>query len=196
MKRVGIYSGTFNPVHAGHLSFALQAIETAKLDKVYFLPERRPRDKTGTEHFGHRVAMLKRAIKPHRKLDVAELEDVSFSIKTTLPRLQKRFPDAELVFLAGSDVALTMGQWPNVDQLFKQSELVVGMRSIDKLVDVELALTSWSVHPRKCIIIESYAPQVSSSSIREALRRRQYVPGLLRSVEHYSNHNWLYVSLV
>src|SRR5207237_1081890 len=130
-KRIGIYSGSFDPVHAGHLSFALQAIEQAQLDAVYFLPERRPRNKQGVEHFGHRVAMLDKAVKPHRKLQVLELEDVSLTVASTLPRLLKRFPRAQLVFLMGSDVTQYLPTWPNAARLLQQVELVVGVRAAD-----------------------------------------------------------------
>lgn len=195
MKRVGIYSGTFDPVHAGHLSFALQAMNAAKLDAVYFLPERRPRSKKGTEHFGHRVAMLTRATRPHRKLHVLEMEDVSFSVATTLPRLRKRFPKAQLVFLVGSDVITHMPNWDNVARLHSQSELIVGVRSADNLAVVQESIARWKVQPQDVTLLESWAPTVSSRKIREALRKREYVPGLLRSVERYSNRNWLYISL-
>jgi nicotinate-nucleotide adenylyltransferase len=194
-KRVGVYSGTFDPVHAGHLSFALQAIEAAQLDVLYFLPERRPRSKVGTEHFGHRVAMLKRAVKPHNKLRVMELEDVSFSVAQTLPRLQKRFPKSQLVFLVGSDVVQSMASWPNVTQLHKQVELVVGLREADDPAKVTAITATWKVQPRAMVTVMSYAPTVSSRRIREGLRRREYVPGLLQSVLRYSERNWLYVSL-
>ena len=195
MKRIGIYSGTFDPVHAGHLSFALQAIEAANLDIVYFLPERRPRGKIGTEHFGHRVAMLERATKPHNKLKVLELEDVNFSVATTLPRLRKRFRSSKLVFLVGSDVVQGMRAWQNVDRLLAGSELLVGMRAADNQTLVQESIARWPVQPRDLTIIESYAPAISSRSIREGLQKRQPAPGLLKSVERYSNRNWLYVSL-
>jgi nicotinate-nucleotide adenylyltransferase len=195
-KRIGIYSGSFDPVHAGHLSFALQALEAAQLDAVYFLAERRPRSKQGVEHFGHRVAMLQRAVKPHRRLGVLELEDISFSVERTLPRLRKHFPKDQLVFLVGSDVITHMPDWSNIAQLHKQSELVIGVRSASKLAEVQAEIAQWSVKPQATHVVESYAPAVSSRSIREALRRREYVPGLLRSVERYSDHNWLYISLV
>lgn len=195
MKRIGIYSGTFDPVHAGHLSFALQALAEARLDTVYFLPERRPRGKTGTEHFGHRAAMLKRATRPYRKLRVLELEDVSFTVATTLPRLQKKFPKARLVFLVGSDVTAHLPQWNNSRQLLKQTELVVGVRAADNLALVQESIERWPTKPLGTTVIKSSAPTVSSRKIREALRQREYVPGLLRSVERYSNRNWLYVSL-
>ena len=195
MKRIGIYSGTFDPVHAGHISFALQAIKAAKLDAVYFLPERRPRGKTGTEHFGHRVAMLKRASRPHRKLHVLELEDVSFTVATTLPRLQKRFSKAQLVLLVGSDVVPHIPEWDNAGQLLKQAELVVGVRSSDNLVLMQESIERWTAQPVATTILESSAPAISSRRIREALRKLEYVPGLLRSVERYSNRNGLYISL-
>src|SRR5438270_13558590 len=111
MARIGIYAGTFDPVHAGHIGFALQAAQQARLDKLYFLPERRPRDKRGVEHFGHRVAMLRRAIKPHPKFGVLELPDISFSIERTLPRLEQKFQGDHLVFLFGSDAALQLPDW-------------------------------------------------------------------------------------
>jgi nicotinate-nucleotide adenylyltransferase len=193
--RIGIYSGTFDPVHAGHISFALQAIDAAKLDKLYFLPERRPRNKVGVEHFGHRVAMLKRASKPHKKLAVLELEDVSFSVAQTLPRIKKRFNNAQLVFLTGSDVIQYMPTWPNVTEMLKQTELVVGLRSTDDSSTVGALMQTWSVAPISTTMIVSCAPQVSSRKVREGLRRREYVPGLLQSVWRYSERNWLYISL-
>src|SRR3569623_1388715 len=116
-SRVGIYAGTFDPVHAGHISFALQALEAAQLDQVCFLPERKPRGKEGVEHFGHRVAMLRRAIKPYRQFSIIELVDISFSVEQALPELQRLFPQAQLVFLFGSDVVTNVPQWPHADKL-------------------------------------------------------------------------------
>lgn len=194
-KRIGIYAGTFDPVHAGHVSFALQALEAAGLDVVYFLPERRPRSKQGVEHFGHRVAMLKKACRPHRRLKVVELEDVSFTVKTSLPRLQKLFPDAQLSFLVGSDVLPSVVNWPHANRLLQISELVVGMRNADQEPTLQTMITSWPVQPKGLHMFESHAATVSSSHVREALRMRSHTPGLLKSVERYSDNNWLYVSV-
>ncbi len=193
--KIGIYAGTFDPVHAGHLSFALQAIAAGGLDAVYFMPERRPRGKAGVEHFGHRVAMLQKAVKPHRKLKVLELEDVSFTVATSLPRLQKRFPKTQLVFLVGSDVAQYVPEWPNSARLLQTSQLVVGVRAADSMQFVQESIARWKVPPRELYVFESHAATVSSRSVREALRQRRYTPGLLKSVERYSDNNWLYVSL-
>lgn len=193
--RIGIYAGTFNPVHAGHVAFALQAMQTAKLDKLYFLPERRPRYKQGVEHFGHRVAMLKRASRPYPQFDVLELDDVSFTVKRTLSKLEHLFPAARLVMLVGSDTVQFMPQWPLFDRLAMRTELVIGVRKDSTIKATQQLIASWPVQPVDTHILTSYAPHVSSHHIREALRARRYTQGLLASVSRYSDHHWLYVSL-
>lgn len=193
--RIGIYSGTFNPVHSGHVTFALQALQTAKLDKVYFLPERRPRYKQNVEHYGHRIAMIRRALHLHPKLEVLETDDISFTVSRTLPRLELRFPGAELVFLMGSDVAIHVSSWPNIDMLLERSELAIGLRAGTSWQDVCLRLSPLTVPRHKLHVVQSFAPDVSSKLVRQGLRERRYVRGLLSSVVQYSNRNWLYVSL-
>lgn len=195
MSRIGIYAGTFDPVHSGHLAFALQSVQAAQLDMVYFLPERRPRKKQHVEHFGHRVAMLKRAIAPHPQFGVMELVDVSFSIERTLPHLQKEFPGDELVFLFGSDIIPGLDKWPHAGTLLGAGELVIGLRHDDKREDIHAVVEAWAVQPKAVTLFESFAPKISSGKVREALRTKESVPGVLKSVERYSNKHWLYISL-
>ncbi len=195
-KRIGIYAGTFDPVHSGHIAFALQALSAVHLERVYFLPERQPRNKRQVEHFGHRVGMLERALKPHPQLEVLELVDSSFSVQRTLPQLQRRFAGDQLVFLFGSDVVAGLADWPNADRLLQDAELVIGIRSKDKRDNLRRIIESWPSQPRSVTMFDSYAPAVSSGIVREALRAgRTAAPGLLSSVERYSDRHWLYVSL-
>ncbi len=194
MTRIGLYAGAFNPVHIGHITFALQALQQAKLDVVYFLPERRPRHKPGIEHFGHRVAMLQRALAPYSRFQVLELDELCFSVPRTLPKLISRFAGAETIFLFGSDVGGQIGRWPDAAKLLDNSEIVIGLRHkapgiIDRLV------ADWPTNPKRLHQVDSYAPDISSDRIREALHRRRDISGILKSVKHYSNRNWLYVSV-
>jgi nicotinate-nucleotide adenylyltransferase len=194
--RVGIYAGTFDPVHSGHIAFALQALQAAGLDKIYFLPERRPRNKQQVEHFGHRVGMLKRALQPHPQFEVLEFVDVNFSVERTLPQLRRQFPDAQLVFLFGSDIVPGLADWPNAARLLKGTELVIGIRSRDSRAALHKIIEAWTSQPSAVTMFESYAPDVSSAVVREAMRQGQTaIPGLLTSVERYSDRHWLYVSL-
>ena len=193
--RIGIYAGTFDPVHVGHIAFALQSLKAARLDRVYFLPERRPRAKAQVEHFGHRVGMLNQAAKPYPEFGVLELVDVSFNVERTLPYLQKRFFGDELVFLFGSDVIPNLADWPRAENLLEAGELVIGLRFKDDRQTIHKIVEGWPAQPQAVIIFESYAPEVSSGKVREALRTRQAAAGVLKSVERYSDHHWLYVSL-
>lgn len=194
-KRLGIYAGTFDPVHSGHITFALQAIELGNLDHIYFLPERRPRAKPQATHFAHRVGMLTQALKPHPQCSVLELVDPNFNIERTLPNLQKQFENQTLVFLFGSDVIAGLSAWPNSSQLLKNAELIIGLRHQDKRYELKTIIANWETVPKTVTIFDSYAPSVSSGKVRDALRQRQPTHGLLSSVERYSNHHWLYVSL-
>ena len=195
-KRIGIYAGTFNPVHSGHIAFALQAVQAAQLDELYFLAERQPRHKRGVEHFGHRMAMLDRAAKPYTQFKALELPDINFSVKRTLPRLQKLFPSDQLVFLVGSDVAPSIPSWDHAERLLHVAELVIGVRTNGSSTpDLQELISHWPATPKDITVFESYASDITSGAIRESLLKRQPAKGLLASVLRYSNHNWLYVSV-
>jgi nicotinate-nucleotide adenylyltransferase len=194
-KRIGIYAGAFDPVHTGHIAFAIQALNEAKLDRIYFIPERQPRHKKQVEHFAHRVAMLKQATKPHPQFKVLELVDINLSVERTLPKLQNLFHKDELVFLFGSDTASNINDWPKSDRLIKRVEIVIGLREGANKTNISSLINDWPVRPKKLHIIDSYAPSISSHKVREALRRNHPVAGVLKSVEKYSNKNWLYISL-
>lgn len=128
--RVGIFSGTFDPVHRGHVAFALAALKQCQLDKVVLLPERSPRGKLGVSDFKHRLRMLRLAVRPHRKLSVLALSDTQFTAQQTLPQLQAKYPGAQLVMLLGSDVVQTFGfRWPGLDVLLQSVELAVSTRA-------------------------------------------------------------------
>jgi nicotinate (nicotinamide) nucleotide adenylyltransferase len=177
------------------VTFALQAIEKANLDEVIFLPERQPRYKTGVEHFGHRVAMLNRAVRPHKKLNVMELTDRHFSVMRTLSQLQRRFPGAQLVFLVGSDALTYLPAWPDAERLLAASELVVGVRDDTTLERVEEQVNALPQAPLASLVLRSHVAAASSGQVRAALRRRISAAGCLPSVQRYAAQNWLYVSV-
>ena len=194
--RIGIYAGTFDPVHVGHITFALQAIKNAKLDRVVFLPERFPRRKRGAEHYGHRVAMLKRATAPYPNMAVMELADKYFTVARTWPQLQAAFPEDTLAVLIGTDVLTHITTWPKVEAMLPNAELIVGTRAGgDQPGEIALIVRTWPVRPKQLHIVESHAPQVSSTSVRQALAKRSHTHGLLTSVRAYARANWLYVSI-
>jgi nicotinate (nicotinamide) nucleotide adenylyltransferase len=195
MKRVGIFSGTFDPVHKGHIAFALQAIKEAKLDEIYFIPEAKPRRKEGMTHYAHRLAMLEIALKPYQTLKTLELQDKQFSVNKTMPRLKVRFKKTELYLLIGSDSAMHLSdvkQWPNADALLKEIGLIVGLRGEATESDVRAKLKPPA---KELIIIGTDKKHASSRKIRHAAANNEHHEDSLRGTKKYMKKNWLYDSV-
>lgn len=195
MSRIGIYSGSFDPVHKGHISFALSALNDARLDAVYFVVESLPRHKPGITHYAHRVAMLKLATRAHPNLYVLELPDKRFSVASTLPRLQTTFKGDMLCMLLGSDVLVHLASWPLAEELLTHVGLVVGLRSSTS-IDHALSLATAMPKPLKELhIIESLEPTMASRQIRQSFRSGHSSQAVLPSVTAYIKKHWLYVSV-
>ncbi len=195
MSRIGIYSGSFDPIHKGHISFALTALNDARLDSVYFLVETLPRHKPGITHAAHRIAMLRLASRAHANMKVLELPDKRFSVATTLPRLQSKFKNDDLLMLVGSDVLEHIPQWPLAEELLSKVGLVVGLRDdISLSRALELATAMPKPLP-ELHIIETLESTTASKQIRHAFRNGQSSHAVLPSVARYIKKNWLYASV-
>ena len=129
--KIGIFSGTFDPVHMGHVAFALEAKQELKLDSVFFLPELSPRLKQPTS-IQHRFKMLELSIEGQAGLSVKLLKIPRYSVKDTLPELQRIFGNTQLVLLLGSDLVRTFKyRWDGLQELFHSVELAIGLRGED-----------------------------------------------------------------
>lgn len=196
MKRIGIFAGTFDPVHKGHISFALQAIEAAGLDKVIFLPELRPRHKQDVTHQSHRIEMIKLAIKAYPKLGLLELPDKQFSVATSLPRLIQKYPDTQMLMLIGTDVLAHISVWPHTKALLKKVGLVVAVRGHKDERQAFQLLGNLPVEPSESHVLTSNFKLISSRDIRDAIKIGDKPDGMLAGVTKYAKDNWLYASVL
>ena len=132
MQSIGIFPGTFNPIHEGHVAFALESLRACHLDKVIFIPEQSPRYKTGVPDVEVRAARMRQAISEYEnKLEVVVLDQVRFTVSDTLPELHRLLGDASITLLIGTDVARGLVDWANIDQLAKEVSFAIGMRQDD-----------------------------------------------------------------
>lgn len=190
--KVAIYSGSFDPIHLGHVEFAIDALKKQKLDYIYFLPERLPRNKQVT-HYAHRLAMIKLAIRPYQKLKVMELSDSQFSINKTLPKIKKQLSDSEIYFMFGSDIVKDISSWPNYLRLLNSAFVLISPRRSDSTASISLETINW---PRQPIILPTNKQKdISSGKIRTSLMEGEVPKGLLKSSQKYIRDNWLYISL-
>jgi len=193
-QRVGIFSGTFDPVHKGHIVFALDAAEKANLDKVYFAPEVKPRRKSNVSHFAHRISMLKLATKPHAKLEVLELPDSQFSPVKTTARLKKMFPGDKLFLILGSDLIVDLPNWPEHQGMLGHMGVIAGVRAHSDTAEVLQIINSFEKPLIEFHVIQSGQPHLSSRQVRRAIEAGNAHEGLLTSVQRYISENWLYCS--
>lgn len=189
--KVGIYNGSFDPVHAGHLVFALKAQKVAGLEKIYFMPERKPLANKEAEHYVHRSAMLNRALQPYSQFELLDLPDARFTANT-LPRLKQKEPEADLSLLtSASQLLWHEGEWPSI---YEKLHLVIAVTSNTQLAEVLERVNASSLHFRNLMFVDIGKEHISSAAIRQGMRRGQQVRGVLPSVWRYARSQWLYIT--
>lgn len=196
--RVGIYSGTFDPVHAGHIAFAKEALERCGLDKVFFLVEPRPRRKQGVKALEHRQNMVHLAIHDESSLGHIILGHQRFTVDETLPALQARFKGAKIYFLMGDDMLtyFTDAAWPKLDEFIKAANLVIGARkrtADDIERHIALLEKTRGIKIKHEIFKADHALQ-TSTTVRKALRRGEQPAEINSRVYRYIQANGLYAA--
>lgn len=191
---MGIYAGTFDPVHEGHIAFARQAITACGLDKVFFLVEPRPRRKQGVRALEHREAMVRLAIANEVRFGIIQLEQTHFSVEATLPKIQALFEGAEIHFLMGEDIIKHLNDWPHVEELLQNSSFIVGIRKGEapkvRGVLAHIKKVRNLSFPFKLITTEQST--VSSSKIRLDYKKGKAPAGVSLEVADYIEKNGLY----
>ena len=127
--KLGIFGGSFNPVHLGHLLVAQAAIEELGLDKIFFIPAAQSPFKTANEMApaNARLQLLRLALSGKTNCEVDDQEikrgGISYTIDT-LRNYAAKFPTAKLFYLIGADNAAKLNEWREPTELAKLAEFV------------------------------------------------------------------------
>ena len=131
MERIGIYGGTFNPPHIGHIRAAEQAVELLQLDKLLLIPDRIAPHKeipSGSPTPEQRLEMLQVASAHNPKLHPSDIElrreGPSYSY-VTVEQIRKDYPEAKLFLLMGTDMFLSFHSWKNPERILAHVTLAV-----------------------------------------------------------------------
>ena len=176
--RVGIYGGTFDPVHNGHIALAEAALGAFGLDRILFVPGHVTPFKIGfrTASDTDRLAMLRLALAGHPQFDISTVEldrgGVSYTVDT-LEAFHAAHPEWELWFLLGADSLLSLGRWHRAGDIVRLAAVGTVRRP-----SVSLPPTLEGFSPdvsRRLLanVVEGNCPDISSSDIRRCVEMRQ-----------------------
>ena len=170
MKRIGIFGGSFDPVHFEHIAVAKSAVKDLFLDALYVMPTFRSPHKSGlTATPEDRLNMLKAAFDGCEKIIVSDYEikkqGVSYSYLTVLD-FKKSYPDAKLFFIMGSDMLSSFSEWKNPAVIAENASLVLASREGDGCNDEKAIESAKNLYGAEIFKISYKGADVSSSKIR------------------------------
>ncbi len=165
--KIGIYGGSFNPVHKGHIHLAETAVEDFGLDTVYFVPSKISPHRSVEEYVSEtdRLEMLKLVCMKNSNFHVSDYElrseRVSYSVYT-VEHFRRKFPDDELFLLVGSDMLMMFDKWYCFEKILSEVTLAVVSRNSGDLDSLRKKAKKLSQYGR--ILISERSPEVISST--------------------------------
>jgi len=192
--RIGLFGGSFDPPHNGHLMVAQAIQESLNLDSLIFIPAFKAPHKTELKQTDsiHRDRMIKLAIEGNPSFSVdgyeMEKEGVSFTIDT-VKEFKNRYPEAEhnLFFIIGSDSLQEFHTWKDPFEILKNCHIVIAGRPYYSSVDVDPLIMS------KVLVTDIPQVEISSKRIRNRIKLGLSVKYMMPDgVLKYINENGLY----
>ena len=178
MRRIGIYGGTFNPPHLGHVRVVESALAALSPEQLYVIPACEAPNKQGASCVDgdHRLQMLKLCFEHMPQVVVSELElqrgGVSYTVET-VRKLREEHPDAELVLLLGADSFLDFQRWYQWEEILKLTTLAVCYRgNKNEREEIEKQKAALEALGAKVQLLENPVTQIASSDIRRMLAFR------------------------
>jgi nicotinate-nucleotide adenylyltransferase len=214
MDSIGLYGGTFNPIHLGHLKAAETVTEAFGLERVLFIPSYIPPHKESREvaSAAHRLRMVELAVAGHDRFAASDIEVAaggrSYSI-ATVRKVKGLYPEAELFFIVGIDAFLEIGTWREYEALLAECRFIVTSRpgwaldasgvlggklresvspALDGIIPAKKVRERYRIFP---LVID--ALNISSTEVRARARQSLSLEGLVPpAVERYIRENELY----
>ncbi|MCK4495756.1 MAG: nicotinate-nucleotide adenylyltransferase, partial [Candidatus Aminicenantes bacterium] len=213
-KKIGLFGGTFNPVHLGHLKAAEVVQRKFLLDKILFIPSYIPPHKESSEVASplDRLSMVELAVAPYPRFIPSSIEieakERSYSI-ITLGKIKKIFPDAWIFFILGIDAFLEIDTWKDYKKVLQQCCFIVISRSGFRLLDAKEVIRGkyggricdvsgikigrdYKFLPGKIFLFPINALNVASTGIRKRIREgASWEEMVSKRVEYYIKENRL-----
>ena len=199
MERIGIYGGTFNPPHVGHMQAAKAAVESLGLSKLLLIPDRIAPHKAMPENSPtpqQRLEMLHIAAGHCPQMEVSDIElrreGVSYTYQTIL-QLREAYPHAELVLLMGTDMFLSFHTWKHPEIILENAALGVFYRGEKgEIAAIEAKKAEMEATGAKIYLVKNQVVNISSTQMRRLLAFRCAGEFLPEGVLDYIRENRFY----
>lgn len=213
MEHIGLFGGTFDPVHNGHLQCASAALLEGGMDRIIFIPCAQPPHKNGHTicHFDHRLAMLEMAIQETEYFSVTDLEKQystpSYTVDTLDYFQEKTGSGISFHFIIGCDAFVEIESWHRWREVLRKTNFIIVTRPGYDFSNLHTILTrnrfkSNDVHQKiwrapagqkKVRLLSSQTEDISSTIIKGLIREnKNWKPLLPVSVGKYIDHHSLY----
>ncbi len=197
--RIGLYGGTFDPIHVGHLIVIENAINFMNLDKVIILPSSNPphkkhKKKTDTNI---RVEMVSEAIKDNDKIVLSTFESTDDKIRythETIRYFKKLFKNYDIFYIMGEDSFLTIDTWRNYDDILDENIIVFTRSNIDEDSELVKKVELIKKDNPNIFLINNLNINISSTLIRNLVKNNLSIKYLVRdNVRYIIENRGLYV---
>lgn len=190
--KIGLYFGTFNPIHIGHLIIANHMAEYSDLDQIWMVvtPHNPLKKKITLLDDSHRLQMVHLATEDFPKIKPSDIEfklsQPNYTINT-LAHLQEKYPNYEFSLIMGEDNLKSLHKWKNYEVILEHHQIYVYPRISEESENLEL-----KNHP-KIHLIDAPVVEISSTFIRDNIKKGKNVQPLLpNKVWEYIDHNNFY----
>jgi nicotinate-nucleotide adenylyltransferase len=198
--RIGVFGGSFDPVHKAHIAIAERAAEAAALDRLLFMPVYAQPFKPGADlsDGAHRMEMLRRACEGDARFGATDAELARGGVSYTIDSLRAIRDDGarrgEIFFLLGADMLLMLEKWYKADELLREFSFIAARRPGDGNENPERCVEGLRLrYGTRVILMDNPPMDVSSSEIRRRVRMGENIGGLVpASVGEYIDAKGLY----
>ena len=176
MKKTGLFFGSFNPIHVGHLIIASYMANFTDLNEVWLVisPQNPLKNKKGLGNMYDRLEMARLATEPSEQIKVSDIEfslpKPSYTVDT-LAYLHEKYPDREFVLIMGADNLVSFKKWKNYEVLLNNYKLYVYPRP-------GADTSEWKDHP-SVTLTETPQMEISSTFIRKAILDKKNIQFLV-----------------
>ena len=177
-KKIGLYFGTFNPIHIGHLIIANYLVEFSDLDQIWMVvtPHNPHKKKSSLLDNHHRIAMVDLALKEYPKIKSSKVEfdlpQPNFTVNT-LAVLEEKYPDLDFSLIMGEDNLKSLHKWKNYEVILERYSIYVYPRVSEGKIE-----TQFEGH-EKIIKVPAPIMEISSTFIRKSIKDGKNIKPML-----------------